>query len=125
MHGTVYWTELMTSDVEKAKAFYGEIMGWTYSTMPMPEGEYTLIHREGLEGPAGGMMACPAGDTGPSDHWFTYFSVDDVDASVAAATEAGGTVLRPPFDVPGVGRIAIVKDLTGGVSGWMTPAPMG
>lgn len=125
MHGTVYWTELMTSDVEKAKAFYADIMGWTYSTMPMSDGAYTLIHREGLDGPAGGMMPWTDPNGGPTDYWFTYFAVDDLDGAIAAAIAAGGTVLRPPFEVPEVGRIAIVKDTTGAVSGWMTPVPMG
>ncbi|MGH6922119.1 MAG: VOC family protein, partial [Geminicoccaceae bacterium] len=53
--------------------------------------------------------------------WFAYLAVDDVDARVAKATAAGATLLRPIFDVPGVGRIAIVEDPVGAVLGWMTP----
>ena len=37
-HGTFYWNELMTRDAEKAKAFYGATLGWTFDAMPMPEG---------------------------------------------------------------------------------------
>ena len=58
------------------------------------------------------------------DHWFTYFAVDDVDKSVKAVTAAGGKMVRPPFEVPGTGRIAIVKDVNGGVFGIGTPAAM-
>ena len=54
-------------------------------------------------------------------HWFAYISVDDVDARVAKATAAGAELLRPLFDVPGVGRIAILKDPTGAAIGWITP----
>ncbi len=53
------------------------------------------------------------------EHWFTYIAVDDVDSRVAKVEAAGGMVIRPPFDVPGVGRIAIVKDKGGAVCGWM------
>jgi hypothetical protein len=41
---------------------------------------------------------------------------------VAALKEAGGSVMRDPFDVPEVGRIAIVADPGGAAQGWMTPA---
>ena len=27
-HGNFYWNELMTRDVEKAKKFYGDTIGW-------------------------------------------------------------------------------------------------
>ena len=56
------------------------------------------------------------------DHWFTYFAVNDVDKSANDVTAAGGAIVRPPFDIPGVGRIAIVKDVNGGVFGLGKPA---
>jgi predicted enzyme related to lactoylglutathione lyase len=117
-HGTVYWNELMTRDVEAAKAFYGKTIGWTFSSMPMSEGSYWLFMPPGAEQPAGGMMQFT---DGPSDLWFTYFHVDDLDDALARLAEAGGSVKRPPFVVPGVGRIAIVADPSGAVMGWMTP----
>jgi predicted enzyme related to lactoylglutathione lyase len=56
--------------------------------------------------------------------WFTYIAVDDVDAAVKATEERGGKVIRPPFEVPGVGRIAILEDPGGAAVGMMTPAAM-
>jgi predicted enzyme related to lactoylglutathione lyase len=47
--------------------------------------------------------------------------VDDVDKRCAKAKEAGATILREPFDVEQVGRIAILKQPGGGVVGWITP----
>ena len=35
---------------------------------------------------------------------------------------AGGTLVRPVFDVPGIGRIAILVDPTGAAMGMMTPS---
>lgn len=118
-NGTIYWNELMTSDIEASKAFYGATIGWTYSSMPSPEGTYWLFFPAGADQPAGGMMQFT---DGPTDSWFTYLHVDDLDGALSKATAAGGEVLRPPFEVDGVGRIAIVRDRTGAVMGWMTPA---
>ncbi|MEC8584227.1 MAG: VOC family protein, partial [Pseudomonadota bacterium] len=56
-------------------------------------------------------------------HWFSYIEVDDVNARVAKAETAGAKILRPPFEVPDVGRIGILVDPTGAAVGWMTSAP--
>ena len=58
------------------------------------------------------------------EHWLSYISVDDVDKRVTKAKQAGATMIREPFDVPQVGRIAILKEPGGAVVGWITPAPM-
>jgi predicted enzyme related to lactoylglutathione lyase len=58
------------------------------------------------------------------EHWLSYLSVDDIDKRVEKAKKAGATIMREPFDVPGVGRIAILKEPGGAVLGWMTPTPM-
>ena len=58
------------------------------------------------------------------EFWMAYIAVDDVDKRVAKAKKAGATIVREPFDVPGVGRIAILKQPGGAGIGWMTPAPM-
>ncbi len=54
-------------------------------------------------------------------HWMSYIAVDDVDARLAKAVDAGAKVLREPFDVPGVGRIAMLTDGGGAAIGWITP----
>ncbi len=122
-HGQFYWNELMTTDVEKAKAFYARTLGWSYESMPMPEGEYNLIKLG--EAMVGGMMQMPTQmPAGTPSHWFSYVSVDNVDTRIAQVVAAGGTVVSSAFDVEGVGRIGIVSDPTGATIGWMTPAPM-
>jgi uncharacterized protein len=121
MHGDgyIYWNELLTSDVEAAKEFYAATIGWTFSSMPTSGGSYWIFTPPGAEQPAGGMMQF---EGPPTNHWFTYVHVDDLDGALERAKAAGGTVMREPFDVPGVGRIAIVVDPTGAAIGWMTPA---
>jgi hypothetical protein len=60
---------------------------------------------------------------GTRPHWFDYVEVDNVDKRAAACASAGGAILRPPFDIPNVGRIAIVQDSSGAPLGLMTSAP--
>lgn len=124
--GDIHWNELMTRDPAAARAFFEKTLGWTFIQDPMgPELPY-LIAMNGGERPVCGIfeMDGPEFDGMPS-HWMTYFAVDDVDAATAAVTAAGGKVMRPAFDVPQVGRIAIIADPTGGVAGIMTPAQGG
>ena len=122
-HGTVLWSELMTRDVAGAKAYYEAICGWQVSAMEMPEGgTYHLGNVGGA--PVAGIMDMtdmPGLEQVPA-HWVTYLAVDDVDAAVARTREIGGAVHQDPFDVAGVGRIAMVADPTGAVVGLMTPA---
>lgn len=120
-HGHFYWNELMTPDTETAKAFYASTIGWTYEAMSATEGStYWVAQMDGKA--VGGIMdmtgVVPAG-TPP--HWIGYVEVSDLAASLAALTAAGGTIHREPFDVPTVGRIAIVADPAGAVMGWITP----
>lgn len=108
--GEIIWYELMTRDAEKASAFYGAVTGWRVGA-PMPGGpDYRMI--EAADGNAGGMLQLDDAmvAAGASPTWLAYFGVDDVDASVAAITAAGGKVLVPAWDAAGVGRIAMVTD---------------
>ncbi|MDI7861494.1 VOC family protein [Rhizobiaceae bacterium n13] len=120
-HGTFCWNELNTRNAEAAKKFYGETIGWTFDKMDMEGGGAYYICMQG-ETPVGGIftMEGPAFD-GMPEHWFAYLDVDDVDKRTNKAQAHGATIIRPPFDVPDVGRIAIVKDPSGAVMGWMTP----
>ena len=121
-HGKFYWNELMTRDVEGAKKFYAEAMGWTYDAMPMPGGGTYWIAKAGDES-AGGIFDISGPDyAGVPESWMPYIAVDDVDARVSKATKAGAKIMKAPFEVPGVGRIAILLEPGGAPIGWMTPA---
>ncbi len=121
-HGHFYWNELMTNDLEQAKAFYHDVLGWEFEAMPMqPEGTYWLV--PGEPNPVCGMYEMTGTDfEGMSDHWLAYITVDDIDARVKLAKEAGATIMQGPFDVPEIGRIAMLREPGGAMIGWMTPA---
>ncbi|MEO5903737.1 MAG: VOC family protein [Gemmatimonadaceae bacterium] len=103
-HGAPSWYENYASDVDKAKAFYTNLFGWTTQDMPVPGMVYTVLKLDG-EQIAGMMKITP--DFGPMPPtWATYFTIDDVDKRAAQATELGGTVFTGPMDIPDVGRFA-------------------
>ena len=122
-HGTFCWNERLCWDVERAKKFYADAIGWTFTSMPTPTGEtYWCAMQDGR--PVAGLftLTSPYFD-GVPEGWMSYLAVDDVDRRVAKATAAGAKLLRPIFDVPNVGRIAILDEPGGGAGGgWMTPA---
>ena len=121
-HGTIHWTELNTHNADKAMKFYGETLGWTFDAMPMGgDAPYYRCSSNG-ETVAGIFTLTGWKYRLVPEHWFTYFAVDDVDARVEMAKAAGGKIMRAPFDVPNVGRVAIVKSASGSASGWITPA---
>jgi len=112
--GRVQWRELMTTDVERAKAFYGPLLGWTFKTEDMGGGFlYTLVH-VGDKQIAAAYERMPEME-GVPPHWASYVSVPDVDAACATAKAHGGQVPREPMDVPNVGRMAPVVDPDGAV----------
>ncbi len=123
--GTINWRELLTTDVEAAKAYFESICGWEYDSMRMPGGEDYVMARVGGK-PVAGIMSrsdFPGGDKMPP-FWLSYLVVKDVDDAVAETKAAGGSIIRDCFDIPGMGRIAIVTDPTGAFIGLMTPAEM-
>ena len=121
-HGHFHWNELVTRDVEKAKKFYGDTIGWTFVGMPMPDGTYWVAKMG--EQPVGGLFPISGPQwEGVPEHWMSYLAVDDVDARVKKATAAGAKLMRPAFDIPGVGRIAILTEPGGAGVGWITPVP--
>ena len=120
-HGSFHWNELLTKDPERAKKFYGQTIGWSFDAMPMPDGaNYWVATMNGK--PVGGIFPTnrPGLESLP-EAWMSYLAVDDVDARVKKATKAGATLMRPLFDIPGIGRIAILRQPGGAGVGWMTP----
>ena len=120
-HGTFYWNELMTRNVEQAKRFYAETIGWTFEGMPMADGTYWVAKMG--DQPVAGIFPLDGPDfAGVPEQWMPYLAVDEIDARAAKAVAAGAQLMRPLFDVPNVGRIAILREPGGAGVGWITPA---
>lgn len=120
-HGAFSWSELMTDNVDAAKAYYQEVIGWEIEAMQMEHMTYHVVKAGGE--PVGGIMAKPPGAEQIPNHWGTYITVDDVDATLAKAEAAGGKAIYPPMDVPKVGRMCAIMDPTGAVVSVITYIP--
>ncbi len=109
--GAFSWTELVTTDVEGAKAFYGAVFGWGSETHGDGPGAYTEFTLGGRS--IGGMMEKP--DMMPAEvppFWGVYFTVNDTDVAVGHVADLGGALVMGPMDIE-PGRFAVVSDPTG------------
>jgi predicted enzyme related to lactoylglutathione lyase len=122
-HGRFIWYELITPDVDGAKRFYGQLLGWTSQEMAGPPGAepYTVENFDGMG--VAGIMHRGAAMKNMPPNWTGYVCVDDCDAAADKAKALGGSVQSPPMDIPGIGRFAIISDPGGAVIAIMKPAP--
>jgi len=123
-HGKFVWNELNTRDIESAKRFLSTTLGWTFESMPIPVGTYWIAKKR--EERIGGLydMNGDAHCKDVPEHWLSYIAVDNVDERYKKALAAGAKEGRAPFDIPNVGRIAILQQPGGAMIGWITPKPM-
>ena len=115
--GKFCWNELVATNEAVAKKFYASLFGW--KTQPFGKGMAYTLFKNGKNS-AGGMMKCP--EAGRPSHWLPYVVVADVDKSIAKTKKLGGKAVAGPFDVPEVGRIAVLVDPQGAAIGIITPA---
>src|SRR5262245_52900027 len=111
-------TELNTTDVEKAKSFFGQLFDWKLEEMPGSGGAYTLI-KVG-DGVGGGIMQHPV--PGAPSAWLSYVLVEDIHASTRKAESLGATIIKDASEIPGVGSFSIISDPTGATLGMWQPA---
>jgi len=106
--------ELTTTDVAKAKDFYGKLFSWKMEDMPMSEGPtYTIINVG--EGTGGGLMQNPM--PGAPSMWMAYVNVDDIKAATKKAASLGANVMKDTTEVKDMGWFSIITDPTGAVLG--------
>ncbi len=113
-HGSFIWYELVSPDPDASKAFYDAAVGWTVEPAPAGPVDYRMITAPDGGNTGGVMRLSPEMAAGGARAgWLGYVGVDDVDTSAAKVRELGGAVLMGPWDLPGVGRMAVVSDPDG------------
>lgn len=105
------WYELMTDDLEKAIAFYANVVGWTVHDSGMPGMPYMLFGMNGKD--VGGMMSWSSLGMAKPTVWKGHILARNVDDEAAAVVADGGRQYRPVQAIPGVGRFAVVADPQG------------
>jgi len=119
MANTFVHSELSTTDVAKAKSFYGKLFDWKLEDIPMGDMSYTLI-KVG-DGTGGGIMKNPIPNV-PS-FWLTYVLVDDIKAATQKVKDLGGTVMKDVTEVMDMGWLSIIVDPTGAPFGMWQAKP--
>jgi predicted enzyme related to lactoylglutathione lyase len=126
--GTFCWVGLATSDTVGAKAFYTSLFGWqAEGLLAGAAGTFTMLLHGGKDVAILYRQMPEARAAGAPPHWTSFISVEDADATAARASELGGAaVFREPFDVLDAGRVAAIRDPTGGiVSLWQPGSRIG
>lgn len=117
--GRAVWYELVTTDLEGAKRFYGGLFGWSFRDVEIRSGRYTVASRDGER--VGGIFQPRDGSHVNPSQWVTYFSVASVDETAHAGEEHGAQVALRPADLPGRGRAALLIDPEGAPFGLIQP----
>jgi predicted enzyme related to lactoylglutathione lyase len=116
--GAPCWVDLLTTDPDRSRDFYGRLFGWTVEDPGEDYGGYVNFLSQGIH--VAGCMRND-GSAGVPDLWSVYLATDDAEATVARAVEHGGQVMVPAMDVMALGRMAVVVDVGGAVIGMWQP----
>jgi len=108
----VHW-ELWSQDPEKVSSFYAKVFDW--KIQHIPELNYRLVDTGGAGGINGGIMKPQEGPW--PGNMALYIDVDDLAAYRQKITEAGGKIVVPEMEVPGVGYFCLFEDPDGRVLG--------
>jgi uncharacterized protein len=111
--GTPCWVDISVPDLEKARKFYGELLGWTTEVGAAEFANYTNASVDGRL--VAGLV--PQQDAAQPVAWTTYLATEDAAATEAKVQAAGGLVMMPVMDVSGVGKMGIYADPAGAVFG--------
>lgn len=121
--GAPCWIDLMTSDPDQAKRFYGELFGWDFQTGDQEKyGGYITAAKNGKS--VAGIMQKQEDQAGMPDMWSTYLRTDDAAATAAAVRANGGQVYVEPMDIPEQGHMAFFGDASGAAIGVWQPREM-
>ncbi|MFC8510075.1 VOC family protein [Streptomyces sp. NPDC057411] len=122
--GAPVWTDAMFTDIEGAKSFYEDVLGWTFGESASEFGNYTQAYRNGKAVAA--VVPPMPGQDEPKSAWCLYFASPDVAATAEKIRAAGGTLLMEPMKVGDFGSMCLAQDPAGVAFGvWQAGAHEG
>ena len=111
--GTFCWADLPTTDLDHTIAFYSELFNWRAIETGSEEQRYVLFQREGKTVAGAYPITAEQIENGAGPRWSSYLATKAIDELCAQAQELGATLVMPPCDVPGVARMAVLRDPEG------------
>ena len=116
-NGAPCWIDLMSSDTDKSRAFYGGLFGWTADEPNAEFGGYTNFRLDGEH--VAGLMTTQ--EPGMPDVWSVYLAVDDAEKTTEVAKANGAQVFVEPMAVGDLGTMAVLADAGGAMIGMWQP----
>lgn len=121
--GRLCWLDLAASDAGRARSFYGELFGWVAQERRALGGVFTCLSHDGASIGSLYQLSREHRARGVPSHWTPYVRVDNVDATTRRAAALGGQTIVPPFEFPGIARVALMADSVGALFGlWQSAA---
>jgi hypothetical protein len=117
--GQIVWHDLFTSKRKRSIEFFQRVANWSFETEHATDYTWGGGEKDFVLALSGGEAGAGIAETptGMPNGWIAYVEIPDVDEATARAFELGGSVVRPPFEVPGVGRNALLRDPCGALIG--------
>ena len=104
--------ELSSKDNVATGKFYSELFDW--KVQQIPEMQYATF--ESGSGSVGGGFN-PVREGFPAGTITFYVQTDDIEATLAKVTKAGGQVIREKIDMGQTGQMAVFADFDGNIIG--------
>lgn len=122
--GQLCWVDLAASDAASARRYYERLFGWTARDEHFNGGLFTRLKLAGHDVGSLYQLQRAHIDRGVPSHWTPYVRVADADDSLRYAERLGGSIVARPFTIPGLARIAVVRDPVGAPIGlWQPDGP--
>lgn len=94
-HEKINYVEFPARDIEKAKAFFAEVLGWEFEDFG---GQYTAFANQGLDG---GFFRSEKRASAEEGGALIVFYSENLEATQAKIEKAGGIIVKPVFSFPG------------------------
>ncbi|MCA9278587.1 MAG: VOC family protein [Phycisphaeraceae bacterium] len=113
--GTIGWHDLTVENADQIRDFYAAVAQW--KPEPVDMGGYSDFSMVASDGsPTAGVCFKRGTNADIPSQWLMYIIVEDIDASIAACTKLGGSVLVGPKSM-GSARYCVIRDPAGAVCG--------
>ncbi len=120
--GNLAYFEVPVDDLERAKKFYKEVLGWEIKKSEMmedapPDYQSVMTGKSAKNTLNSGGMYKRSKDMPPDTRMVSYAVVPDIDKALSTAESLGGKVVMPKMAIKGVGQVAQVRDTEGNTIG--------
>jgi uncharacterized protein len=118
--GSPCWVDIGSPNIDEAASFYQELFGWNVAGSDDTFGGYRTCELD--ESPVAGIG--PQQNENQPPWWMTYFSVEDIVASVETAKKLGAEIAVESAELGTIGKLAVLVDPTGAVFSLWQPGDL-